>query len=395
MMKFTQFFTLLALLLAGCTPGANQGQSTATQPIYTPIASSTSAQPLETNTPAETATLEPSPSATMPPEGYGPSGFPANVNPLTGLAMSDPNLLNRRPLLIKVTNLPRGARPQWGLSLADLVFEYYTEDGGTRFAALFYGNNAEIAGPIRSARFVDAHLIRGYKASFAFGSAYSKVLDRLYSAEFSNRLVLEGDNTPLHRYDPNGANHLVVGTAELSAYITASGVENGRQNLDGMTFKSITPSAGQPGMQLYLRYSGSIYNRWDFDSEGGKYLRFVDTADDFDNHNEQYTQLVDRLNGQKIAFDNVVVLFVTTDHYNLSPEVVDIQLVGSGNGYAFRDGQAFQVSWQRGANEIISLRNTDGSPYAFKPGTTWFELLGATSLARQNPTNWRFTHYMP
>ena len=33
-------------------------------------------------------------------------------------------ILNRRPILIKVENLPRKDRPQYGLSLADIVYEY-------------------------------------------------------------------------------------------------------------------------------------------------------------------------------------------------------------------------------------------------------------------------------
>ncbi len=224
----------MSLLLAGCGSGLLAG----------PTATATPIPPTPTPQATATATLVPTP--LYPPEGLGPSNFPAGVNPLTGQKVSDPALLERRPLLVKVSNLPRTIRPQWGLSLADIVFEYYTEEGGTRFAALFYGNDASIVGPIRSARFIDAHLIRGYKAAFAFGSAYSRVLSRLYSAEFADRLVVEGPSSPLTRHDPNGMNDLVVNTAELSAFITARGVENGRQNLDGMFFKLEAPAGGQP-----------------------------------------------------------------------------------------------------------------------------------------------------
>jgi hypothetical protein len=339
---------------------------------------------------------QPTPTALYPSEGYGPSNFPSGVNPLTGLQVPDPGLLDRRPLLIKVSNLPRNVRPQWGLSLADIVFEYYTEEGSTRFAALYYGNNAERVGPIRSGRFMDAHLIRAYKAAFAFGSAYAKVIERLYNAEFSDRLVLESPSTPLTRYEPNGANDLVVNTAELSAYITSQGVENGRQNLDGMLFNPVTPVGGHPGTQLVVRYSGSIYNRWDFDPAAGKYLRFADTLDDFNAQAEQYAQSTDRLTGQPLAFDNVVVLYVLHESYNVSPEVVDIQFLGSGTAYAYRDGQAFPLTWQRnGPNAVVSLTNQDGSPFPFKPGTTWFEVIGMNSQVQQTDALWRFLHLMP
>ena len=54
---------------------------------------------------------------------------------------------------------------------------------------------------------------------------------------------------------------------------------NGRQNLNGMFFNLTAPAGGQPGTQVYVRYSGAIYNRWDYDPASGKYLRFSDTAD--------------------------------------------------------------------------------------------------------------------
>ena len=67
----------------------------------------------------------------------------ASLNPLTGLLPSDPSLMERRPLAIKVANYPRYVRPQSGLTLADTVFEYYIEAGLTRFIAVFYGNDSE------------------------------------------------------------------------------------------------------------------------------------------------------------------------------------------------------------------------------------------------------------
>jgi hypothetical protein len=314
------------------------------------------------------------------------------VDPLTGLQVTDPTLLDRRPLLIKVSNIPRDNRPQWGLSLADIVFEYYTEEGNTRFAALFYGNNADMVGPIRSGRFIDAHLVRGYKAVFAFGSAYVAEMDRYLSSEYADRLVIEGPNTPFTRYDPNGASFLITNTAALSAYATSKGI-NGRQNLDGMSFKLEFPAGGQPVTQVFVRYSGVIYNRWDYDPATGRYLRFSDNANDYDNLNEQYAQLTDRLTNQPIAFDNVVVLYVTHELY--SPGIYDIQFSGTGDGFAFRDGQAYQVKWQRNSTDVVSLTSLDGTPFPFKPGSTIFEVVGVNSIIQQTAQYWRFTHLMP
>src|SRR5438105_2843808 len=61
-----------------------------------------------------------------------------------------------RPLGIMIEN-HQDARPQSGLSFADIVYEAIAEGGITRFLGIYYCQDAPVNGPIRSARtyFVD------------------------------------------------------------------------------------------------------------------------------------------------------------------------------------------------------------------------------------------------
>ena len=393
MKKLVYLLVILSVVLSACG-AASTPAATPTSPATVAPTPADTPTPAPTSTPLPTDTPSPSPTPAYPPEGYGPAVFPAGVDPLTGLKVALPALLDRRPMLIKVSNLPRDVRPQWGLSLADIVFEYYTEEGTTRFAGVFYGNDASMVGPIRSGRFIDANLVRGYKAVFAFGSAYVAEMDRFMNSEFANRLVIEGLSTPLKRYDPNGYNYLVVNTADLSAFATQKGMGNTKQDLNGMFFNLAAPAGGLPGTQAYVRYSSAIYNRWDYDLASGRYLRSSDNADATTGiSGEQYLPLTDRLTNQPIAFDNVVFLYVNHELY--SPGIYDILLSGSGDAYAFRDGQAYKVTWHRNDTDVVSLANPDGSPFAFKPGTTFFEVIGLGSTVEQTGQSWRFTHFMP
>ncbi len=43
-----------------------------------------------------------------------------------------------------------------------------------------------------------------------------------------------------------------------------------------MSFKLAAPAGGQPAAQAIVRYSGVIYNSWEYDTGLGKYLRFSD-----------------------------------------------------------------------------------------------------------------------
>ena len=393
MKKFLVVLVFLSIVLTACGlfQKLSPTQTATTAPTETPTSTETPT-PLPTDTPTLVPTLS------YPAEGYGPSNFPANVDPLTGVQDANPALLQRRPMVIKVQNISRDARPQWGLSLADIVFEYYSEEGATRFAAVFYGNDASMVGPIRSGRFIDVQIVHGYKAVFAFGSAYVAEMNAFLSSDFANRLVLEGSSTPFTRYDPKGYNYLMINTADLSAFATKKGI-NGIQNLNGMSFKLPAPGGGQAGTQVYIRHSGAVYNRWDYDATSGTYLRYSDTIDANNGvQDEQYAQLTDRLTNQPIAFDNVVILYVNHKLYSTDSKggkIYDIQLIGSGDAYSFRDGQGYKVKWQRNDKDVVSLTNSDGTPFAFKPGNTWFEVVGLNSTVKQTDQSWRFTHLMP
>jgi hypothetical protein len=358
-----------------------------------------------------------SPTPAYPPEGRGPDNFAVNVNPLTGLEVTDSGLLDRRPIVVKVENLPREHRPQWGLSLADLVYEYYTEEGTTRFAAVFYGKDAEQVGPIRSGRFFDVNVVQMYKAVFVYGSAWEKVQYRFYSSDFYMRLIMELGNRScpaVCRYDPNGQNLLVSNTAALKDYLVIRKVDNTRQNQAGMLFKMEVPDGGETANQVYVRYSGAIYNRWDYDPSSGRYLRFSDKQNDLNHNNEVYEQLTDRLTSKPIAADNLVSLCVPHQYFikTAESEVIDIIMDsrvasytgcdgetypgGSGPAYIARDGKIYKGTWQRANKDaVLTLLNPDGSHFPFKPGQTWFEVLGASSKVGPDVAGtWRFTHSM-
>ena len=394
-MKRTFILLLLVFVLAGCGTVAPIEPELPTQ---TPSATLTATL---TGTPTVTPTvsLTPLPTRDYPADGYGPKDFPANVNPLTGLKVENPALLERRPMIVKVANLPRNWRPQWGLSLADQVFEYYIEEGTTRFAAVFLGRDCEMVGPIRSGRFFDNHLIRMYNANFAFGSADYRVLNLLYNQDYAERLVIESACPPMCRYEPNGANFLMTNTADLSTAINSRNVKggNGRQNLDGLRFNYDFPNPGVSATRVEIRYSAAIYNRWEYDPETGKYFRYVDTQDDFEQGaNEAYGQLTDRLTGEAISADNVIVLYVTHQYYSKVPEIVDIIMSGPDDAYLFRDGQMFKLTWYRNAlDQLFILTGQDGKPFPLKPGNTWFEVVGSKSKVSNDGENWRFVFQIP
>lgn len=99
-----------------------------------------------------TATVSPTPSITSTPQprqqptSYGPElkDFPPGYNPLTGLPVQDPSMLDLPAVLVSISNMPVTARPQAGLGFAPWVFELFIGEGTTRFMSVFYGDYPRI-----------------------------------------------------------------------------------------------------------------------------------------------------------------------------------------------------------------------------------------------------------
>jgi hypothetical protein len=360
----------------------------------------------DTPTPTATETLVPTETSTPAPVVYGPDNFPTDVNPLTGLKVSDVSLLERRPIAVKINIVPRTSnRPPWGLSFADIVYDYYHNAGYSRFHAIFLGQDATEIGPIRSGRLLDHELVRMYQSIFAYGSADQKINQRILNSEYADRVLLEGATStcpptaqiPMCRYNPSTTDTLISGTKEITEYMRNKGVDSSRQNLNGMTFSEPVPAGGKPVSQMYIWYSSDDYMRWDYDAVSGKYLRFQDNVWD-QGQGEEYAPLTDRLNDEQITSANVVVVYVRHEYYQRPPnEIVEILLSGSGPAYAFRDGQAYEVVWNRPTiNSVLYLTTPDGQPFTMKPGNTWFQVIGVTSVLEEKAEDiWRFKFIFP
>ncbi len=388
MKKHTIAFLFIGMLLAACSPGAT--------PVATVGPNLTTAEVVPTDTPEPTFTSTPD----YPVEGIGPLDYPTNVNPLTGLEVADPGILTQRVAAVKIENLPREHRPQSGLSAADIVYEYYTEFGSTRFIALYHGQTPEKVGPVRSARFFDIQAVQSYKAVFLFGSAYSAVYSRMWNSDISSRLVVEGPTTypALYREAVGGENMLFANLAQLPDALGRLGIDNQAQDLSGMFFRKSMDVNGYPASEVTVHFSNAVYNRWVYDSELGKYVRYVDQSNAGSVDEENYDVLVDQNTGEAISADNVVVLFVPYSYYvkNATEEVMDVNMVGMGDALIARDGQLFPVYWKRDtSSSTLTLVDGDGNAFPFKPGNTWFEVVGSSSQKVQTDDTWRITFAIP
>ena len=109
---------------------------------------------------------------TSPPPMPSPSGPAQLFSPFTGERVPALN----RVLAVKIDNIVY-ARPQTGLTHADIVYVLPVEGGLSRFLAIFSSHLPPVIGPVRSARADDIQLLRQFgKPAFAYSGATAALL---------------------------------------------------------------------------------------------------------------------------------------------------------------------------------------------------------------------------
>lgn len=328
------------------------------------------------------------------------------LNPLTGLPPSDPALLERRPLAIKVANYPRYMRPQSGLTLADQVFEYYIEDGLTRFIAVFYGNDSEWVGPVRSGRYFDEHILRMYQAYLVFKFADPRELSYFQASDFSQYLVLPTNGScPPFRFLPERVNTVeeynnsYFNTVLWKECIERGGLENQRPYVRNGFYNDVPLESEILGTKIATYYSVDSYNYWEYNPNDRLYYRYQENRDTRNGKPESYEMLIDRVTNLPVSASNVVVLFAThtfANPYDQEDEVFQIDLTGSGEAYVFRDGVGILAKWHRtNKDQPLLLTTLGGSPIYVRPGVTFYQVIGTRSYADQGDGEWNFHHDWP
>jgi len=328
------------------------------------------------------------PVATTTDRRIGPSGFPADVSPLTGLKVASPALLERRPVGLEYANFPVKIRPQSGLSSADLVFEHASGQGTTRFLAFFYGKNAAGAGPITSGQWVDGELVRLFGGILGVNGAIPEV-DKTLRSQLPGRLFNAGPSLcpGLCPQDQASASAAFADSGALSRYV--NGLTNGgmKPDLSGYVFDDRAPPGGERVEHVRVTYAHLNSVGWDYDPQLGAYLRLQDKSDG------QLAPAVDALTGTQLAFPNVIVMFAL--HDAVRPNLLDINLwfEPSRPMLLLRDGRLYHGTWSV-TDQDSPLKWLDANglrmPLAF--GSTWVEIVSLGSeISQPDQGTWQIT----
>ena len=282
--------------------------------------------------------------------------------PLTGTDIVDPAAADRPAIIVKIDNAP-GARPQTGMSKADIVYEENVEMW-TRFAAVFHSQGSDPVGPIRSGRTQDINLGTSLDHPLLVWSGGNNTVTSLINkSELVNMSVsAAGPNGGYYRSTDKKAPHNLF--TKLSNIWALDEGRGGRPPAQFEYLAKNTTFTGEPMSGVKLKMDGAMKASWTWDATTGTYLR---------NHEDKPHLEAD---GTRVSTNNVVVIvcdYKTSVADSRSPEA---QTTGSGVVWVFSNGQYLEGEWSRADNRSPwVLKAADGSPIALTPGRTWVELI--------------------
>lgn len=341
------------------------------EPTSTPL-------PAAPATPTSAATVGggaavPSPTAASA-SGLSAAGNRApNENPLTGLTVPDPTVLQRRPLMVRVGNDP-GARPQVALNQADVVYEELVEWWVTRFTAIFLSQAPETIAPIRSARLINLHLTPQYQGVLANSGASDPVRWELSQSDIINLDEYFIPQPYFYRENEGWQTRLALNGQGARDYLTEEGLDS-PVKLRGFTFSqtldltTLPPEAVSEAKTATIPYPAQTSEAtWQYDPAGGKYLRLTtgEPMMDFD--------------GSQLSAANVIIYFADhqdTDIVEDSNGATSIRIImnGLGTAWLLRDGMLLKGNWQTEGRDTPGFLFNDGKAMPLKPGNTWVEVV--------------------
>lgn len=293
------------------------------------------------------AAPSPSPSATPTPS---PTPEPEPVDPLTG-----EDVVEAEVFAVKIDNLAP-ARPQLGLSSADIVVAEEVEAGLSRLVAVFHTDFPSRVGPVRSARNTDVELLPLFgEPGLVYSGANERVQENVRGSE---HLV------PIERSDRDGsrpAPHNVV--VDLGAL--AQQHEVGEARDIGWEFgerDGAWEDAAETG-DLAVGIGGDDFT---FERRDDRYQPAVD--------GDPYTD-----GGDDVLVDNVVVLSVRNreDEDTTSSQSIVSETTGKGQVEVTREGRTLTGTWRRDdVEDPMTFTDEDGDPILLRPGSSWVLLEG-------------------
>jgi Protein of unknown function (DUF3048) N-terminal domain/Protein of unknown function (DUF3048) C-terminal domain len=272
-------------------------------------------------------------------------------------------------LAVKIDNIVY-ARPQTGLTHADIIYVLPVEGGLSRFLAIFSSHMPPVIGPVRSARQDDIELLRQFgRPAFAFSGAQPQLLPVVEGA----RIVNLYDGRHPAGYFRSSSRIAPYNLFAHTATLLREARSASKAHNIGFTFGP-APRGGRVVKSESVSYPAASF-RFTWYQPHKTWLVWIDGA------RGETTE-------GRLAPSTVVIQYTTVSTSVFKEEgrrPPFAQTVGSGTALVLRDGRAYVAHWSRpNWNAGTTFTTNNGQPMNFARGQVWIVLAGKNQASRHN-----------
>jgi hypothetical protein len=307
--------------------------------------------------------------------------LPKTLPSINGLEVEE-KIAGRRPIAVIVENHP-DARPQSGLSEADIVYETVAEGGITRLLAIFQTTDKIKIGPIRSVRPYFLDLAQSYKPLFVHVGGSDEALNKIKSGTLKGLdSINEFYQGPyFERIKSKPAPHNTYASIEdLRGYITDKNLE--AVNTSEPVFKLIkepeTKPDDQPITTITTDFSLPEYKvTYKYDPTFKNYIRYIGQNKQIDNETKR-----------PVEIKNLLIQTASINPIPKDPKLrVTINLEGKGELFYFSEGKLTKGYWQKNTLSQTKFFDQSNTELKINPGKTWISIISNDNPNRVNWTN--------
>ncbi|NMC51279.1 DUF3048 domain-containing protein [Candidatus Kuenenbacteria bacterium] len=279
------------------------------------------------------------------------------------------------PVAVSIDNHP-DARPLYGLSKADIVYEFLVEGGATRFLAFYtptstMANKIEKIGPVRSVRPYFLPIAKEYEALLAHSGGSVDALKDIEKLEVYNleEIAWWGPDYFWRVYSRTSPHNLFTSSDKLATAIIDWKLGGKIPVYTGWRFFSELERNLEKDRveKIAFDFSGNTNYRVEYvySTSTKSYLRSTGGSKD-----------IDALSKKQVSPENILIQFIPAEKTLDAIGRLSLDLLGDGEVWLFRDGVKILGQWQKTSPESrTQFFDANGNYLPLKPGQIWIEII--------------------
>lgn len=260
------------------------------------------------------------------------------------------------------------ARPLYGISQADMVFEMPVAPNGiTRLMAVYQCEEPKEIGSVRSSRQDFIPLAAGLKSIYAHWGGEYGALEKLNSHVIDNLNAMTSEGTTYYRKPGIKPPH--NGFTNFDRILDA--INNFKYDFTD-SFAGYPHSKDKPSRNISniadiveIDYAPPWDAKWAYDKDSNIYKK-----------NRSGEPEIDKNNGQQVSA-SVVVKMITESRF-LRDQYIEVDTQGKGDAQIYQNGIAINGSWEKNPAKLDSklyFYDEKGNEIKFVPGKIWVEIV--------------------